>query len=438
MDEKQKYAEFRHSWWTRFLRRYLYYLIVDRKSWPITFTPPDRDDCYASLDSPNLYIHLPFCRKICSYCPYVKFPFTVEHEQKYALSLVKEIADFTNIGEIKPIESLYFGGGTPSLSPSIVERVINLLRPHFADGVEVAIELHPSDCSAILLRELREIGINKVSIGVESFSQKVLNTLGREYSPDDAKRAIVYAKREGFDCVDINLLYSIPQQSIEDAVSDVSTAISHGADHISAYPLFAFRHTASGRSLKSGPEGMAAIRARIKIQKSISRLCLKHGYKRTSVWSFTRPGVSPYTTVTRDSYRGFGVGAGSKINDNFWFNTFSLDNYLQAESVAPALVMHSGDRFQRFHWLYWRIYRTDIDPVEYHSLYGRDLERDFQLVFLIMRLFGWINRFGEGWQLTERGAVFAHLLQSLFSLSYIDILWTRCQAEPCPQEVVFE
>lgn len=433
-----KRGDLRHSWLARRLRRYLYYLFVDKKSWPITFEPPKKEDNYFNLNSPNLYVHLPFCEKICHYCPYVKYPFNSEQHQLYGKSLINEIKDFTNNTQVISIESLYFGGGTPSLSSGLVEQVINLLRPYFTDSVEVAIELHPSHCSSQLFRQLKQIGITRVSIGIETFSPVVLKVLGRPYSSAEAKEAVITAIKTGFDCIDINLIYAIPQQGVEDVKSDVNIALSLGVDQISAYPLFAFRHTGLAKSTKNRPEGLRAIKERVSIQKVISRLCLEHKYKRTSVWSFTRPGVIPYTTVTRNNYRGFGVGAGSRLKGVFWFNTFSLDNYMQEEHIVPALVMRTGERFQRFHWLYWQIYRTSIDPTEYRLLYKRELEKDFRLLFLTMRLLGWLKPQGKQWQVTERGAIFVHLFQSLFSLSYIDILWTRCQSEAQPQKVVLE
>lgn len=433
-----KRGDLRHSWLAKRLRRYLYYLFVDRKSWPITFEPPKKKDNYFNLISPNLYVHLPFCEKVCHYCPYVKYPFNSEYHHLYGKSLLNEIEEFTNNAQVIPIESLYFGGGTPSLSLALVEQVINLLCPHFTDNAEVAIELHPSHCTTQLFRQLKQIGITKLSIGIETFSPKVLKILGRRYSSTEAKEAVKTAIRTGFDCIDINLIYAIPQQSVEDVKSDVNTALSLGVDQISAYPLFAFRHTGLGKSTKNRPEGLRAIKERVGIQKVVSRLCLEHKYKRTSVWSFTRSGVIPYTTVTRDSYRGFGVGAGSKLKGVFWFNSFSLNSYMQEEQIVPALVMRTSERFQRFHWLYWKIYCTSIDPTEYRLLYKRELEKDFKLVFITMRLFGWLKRQGKQWQVTERGAIYVHLFQSLFSLSYIDTLWTLCQSEAKPQKVVLE
>jgi oxygen-independent coproporphyrinogen-3 oxidase len=403
--------------------------MVDRESWPVTFETLADDRKLAALHSPHLYVHLPSCERLCHYCPYAKFLRDGMRERSCARSLLDEIGAFMANGPIEPIVSLCFGGGSPSLSLTLVERIVDHLRPHFADGVEVAIELHPAHCDATRFDRLTGFGITKVSIGAELFSQSVLATLDPPYSPEQARSAVATAKERGFDCVDVNLIYGISRQAIETVLSDVRMAICLEVDHISAYPLFAFRPGRQGKTSRLQPKGIRAIGDLVAIQKRVSALCSQQGYVRASVWSFTRPGIGPHTTVTCESYRGFGIGAASRLKDRFWFNTFSLEHYVAAPT-RPALAMRSTPRLQRFHWLYWQIYKTEIDPGRYHELYGRGLERDFRCSLLAMRLPGWLERPDDRLRVTERGAVLAHLLQSLFSLSYIDILWSRCQSEP--------
>jgi oxygen-independent coproporphyrinogen-3 oxidase len=170
-------------------------------------------------------------------------------------------------------------------------------------------------------------------------------------------------------------------------------------------------------------------------QRRVSQMCLDRGYVRTSVWSFTKKGKAPYTTVTRDSYRGFGAGAGSKIDGLFSFNTFSVDAYSSAALHRPALVLRSNEKFRRFHWLYWQIYRTEIETREYARLFGRSVEEDFKTIFFILKSLGWIHKENGVWRLKEAGVDWSHRLQSLFSLTFIDTLWTKCQNEAWPERV---
>jgi hypothetical protein len=100
--------------------------------------------------------------------------------------------------------------------------------------------------------------------------------------------------------------------------------------------------------------------------------------------------------------------------------------------------MHAHERLRRIHWLYWQIYRTEIDPERYRALFGRELARDFGGLLRLLSWTGFVRRNGSGWHLTERGSFWSHRLQCLFSLTYIDELWQRCRAEAWPREVVLE
>jgi hypothetical protein len=112
--------------------------------------------------------------------------------------------------------------------------------------------------------------------------------------------------------------------------------------------------------------------------------------------------------------------------------------YTAVEQPHPAIVHHATERFARLHWLYWQIYTTHIDPSAYRTLFGRELARDFGHILLPMRLAGWTEPVNGGWALTERGSAWAHRLQMLYSLTYIDALWRRCHREAWPEAIVLQ
>jgi len=429
------YQKLRHGRLAGWARRAIYRLCAGPDGWPLVFTAPGAEDPTPG-GSPHVYVHLPFCRTICPHCPYNKAKFDPGRAERYEQSLLREVRAYLDGSEVAPIESLYLGGGTPSLTPDLAETVIRRFAPALAPGAEVAMEVHPADATPRGLARLRQMGINKISLGIETFRADLLEALGRGCTPEAARRAIVDASRAGFDCLDVNLIYGIPGQRPRDAVRDAEEALALDVDQISAYPLFTFVHTAMGKRVAGGRMAAYGDRARLKAQRAISELCRSRGYDRTSVWSFTRHGTRPYTTVTRDTYRGFGAGAGSKVDGVFWFNTFSVDAYASLTAHRPALVHRSDDRFRRLHWLYWRIYCTSIDPEEYRRLFDREVERDFPFIFRVMRVLGWIRRTDGVWRLTEGGAVWSHRLQCLFSLTYIDRLWQQCQEQAWPERVV--
>ena len=426
----------RHSWLAQKARQGIYILAIGKEGYPFVFRQVEENEDFSGYRSPHLYVHVPFCRSICPHCPYNKVIFRQASYQAYAQALEREVRCYLEQSDIPPIETLYFGGGTPSMAPELIERIIALTRPTCTAQVEIGVEVHPVDATVERLEQLKLYGVNRISLGIETFQEGLLKLLGRGYTAEQAKQAILAARRVGFDCVDVNLIYGIPGQTEHSSLDDVNRCIALGVDHLSAYPLLTFEHTRLGKLVRYGAFQEVSQSSRTKTQKAIARVCLAHGFTRTSVWSFTREGAPAYTTVTRPSYRGFGAGAGSKVDGEFWFNTFSVPAYTQLTRPKPAIRLHASEQFRCLHWLYWQIYSSRIDREQYEVLFHRDLLRDFRLLLLLMKLLGWINKEGSALPLTERGSRWAHRFQMLFSLTFIDEVWTHCQRDPWPKEIV--
>lgn len=428
------YQRLRHGNAAQRLRGVIYRLLVGRKGWPLVFRPPG--DAVPPLASPHLYVHLPFCRSLCPHCPYNKAVYRPQRHQAYGDALANEIAAYFGAGPVPPVETLYFGGGTPSVTPDLIERSLVLVKPYFAPAAQVGVEVHPADASPELLARLRDMGVNRVSLGVETFRADLLKLLGRTYSPAQAEAAITAAKRAGFECVDVNLICAIPGQSHRDTANDARRCIDLGVDQLAAYTLFTFEHTPVGRGVAKRRLPVYGDVSRVRALWAISRVCRAAGFQRTSPWNYTRPGTTPYSTVTRESYVGFGAGASSKVDGAFTFNTFSIDAYVGQASNRPAITLNADERFRRFHWLYWQLYKTRVDAGRYRVLFGRDLDRDFGPAFNLLRLLGMARRDGAHWRVSEFGAVWMHRVQQLFSITYIDDVWQQCLAEPWPKRVV--
>ncbi len=413
------------------MRRGIARAVLGPEGWPAVFTPPDPTARWNGGVSGHLYVHLPFCRALCPHCPYNKVRFDRHLSLDYGRALARELAIHLERPDAPEVRSLYFGGGTPSMTPEHVAAVIDQVRPRLRPGAEVGVEAHPRDCVPSRLAELRDAGVTRISIGVESFDEAALRYLGRGYRPEQAGTALSAARSAGFECVDANLIFAVPGQASTAAVVDARRCLDAGVDQISAYPLFGFEHTRLGRGASAG----VSDRERVQRQRSLSQACRDAGLERTSVWSFTRPGISPYSTVTHEDYVGFGAGAGSKVDGLFWFNTFSVPEYCRTDPPRPALVMQATPRMRRAHWLYWEYYQLRIGSSRYAELFGRDLAGDFGPLLRTAAMLGWLVGDPDGWRVTERGAIWGHKLQALFSLASIDTMWQRCQDDPWPQRV---
>ena len=427
------YLKLRHGKPACLLRAGVSRWLAGREAWPLVFRAPSADTGQPQGVSPNLYIHLPFCQQICPHCPYNRTLFHPKLAAAYGLALERELVAYLERPGLPPVETLYFGGGTPSRTPELVEHVMAMTRSKLIAGAEVGVEVHPADASPALLERLRAAGVNRISLGIETLRPDLLKVLVRRYTPEMAVEAVRTAQATGFSCVDVNLIHGITGQRVEDAEMDAERCVALGVDQISAYPLFSFVHTTLGQN---GGSRFPGERECLRAQKAVSRVCREGGLERTSVWSFTRRGLSPYSTVTHEDYVGFGAGAGSKVAGVFWFNTFSVQAYARCRVARPALTMQAGERLRRLHWLYWAIYRTRIESARYEALFDRSVAHDFGVLLGILTAAGLARRDAAGWTITETGAIWVHRLQTLFSLTYIDDLWQRCRDQPWPQEVV--
>lgn len=438
VDFRVNYQRLRHSNMARRIRSFVYKSLVGADAWPLTFRRPESSDALEMLSSSHLYVHIPFCQTICPHCPYNKRLYDEALYANYRVALLEEIRSFLGEHPHCQIESLYFGGGTPSLTPDLLEEVIDLLSHGLSETSEIGVEVHPIHASQANLARLRSMKVNRISLGIETFNEEILRKLGRGYSQKQAIMALEAAKAVGFECVDVNLIYGIPGQTGDEVLENVQLCIDQNVDQISAYPLFSFVHTPLGKQVATHKSKQYGEIARLKVQQNISESCFEAGYQRSSVWSYTKPAIAPYSTVTRNDYLGFGAGAGSKVDRYFWFNTFSVEEYAKIRGRKPALVMMANERLEKMHWVYWQIYKTWIDFSEYRQKFGVHIEDDFYLLIQWLRLLGWGKITPGGMRITEKGAVWAHKLQSLYSLSYIDKLWQTCQDVPWPKEVILE
>ncbi|UCH49038.1 MAG: radical SAM protein, partial [Betaproteobacteria bacterium] len=365
------YLRLRHSKLARWTRAGLSRWLAGPNAWPLVFRAPSADTDIPQPVSSNLYVHLPFCKQICPHCPYNRVLLRCDLVKAYGLALEREVAAYLQRPCLPTIETLYFGGGTPSQTPELIEQVVAMVRSKLAREAEIGVEVHPADASPALLARLREAGVNRISLGIESLSPDLLRKLARRYEPQSALDAIRAARSAGFRCVDVNLIIGIPGQRAQDCAADAERCLAAGVDQISAYPLFSFAHSPFGRNGRVQGFGE---RERLRALKAVSRVCRGGGLQRTSVWSFTRAGLSPYSTVTHEDYVGLGAGAGSKVAGVFWFNTFSVPEYANSMAARPALVMRAGERLRRAHWLYWAIYGTHIDASRYKESFGCNIE----------------------------------------------------------------
>ena len=356
----------------------------------------------------------------------------------YQDAILKELDSYRKLWGDVTIESVYFGGGTPSLTPEIVESTLSWIANNFHLGHEVGIEIHPLDAKSDVLNYLKDSGVSMASLGVQTFHDHLLNILGRDYDGNLARQACQQLLQIGFTTTDVDLIFSIPAQNRDEAEADVETACNLGVEQISTYPLIPFSYTPLRRNLQKMRVSMPPWWVERQMLRSIVTKAQNAGYQRTSIWSFNKPGAHRYTTVTKDAFVGIGAGASSRIGDYFSLNTFSVAEYIKAvgrgSPLSLATRLNIGDKMA--YWLFWRCYDMAIDIDIFRSIFVRDLPYRVRAFFTLLNLLGITHRQSNTIRLTDEGAYLFHLIEKEYTQAYLKTLWEACLKEAWPRSVV--
>jgi len=421
---------------TRIARRYL---VGPEQSW--VFTPPAKGWQPPRLERTSLYLHVPFCRNCCPYCPYTKVPYDEALVEPYTQAALAEVDRWAEAlqppGGTTEITSIYIGGGTPTLALGSMQAILERARQRFRLTGDVCIETNPNDVNEDTVRQLQDAGVALVSLGVQSFQEKNLKVIGRRYDPSTAVRALKLLTTSGFASVNADLMFALPGQTREEVLADLQRAADLGVNQITTYPLFTFPYTSVGEYLHLKGVRMPELRVRREHYRAINDWCAGAGFGRVSVWGFKRGDVPRYSSVTRDGYIGIGPGSGSHLPDGFTLNTFDLKSWieaLQAGRAPTALRMPFAGEMAGWWWLYWRFYDTHIPLPGVDVYLGKDAPKARFWLSLVEKL-GWASRRTGMMELNEKGAFWLHLVQNHFALTYVNTIWTQARREPFPQRI---
>ena len=271
----------------------------------------------------SVYIHIPFCKQKCKYCSFISFT----NEDKilgYIFSLLKEIDANYNGEELK---TLYFGGGTPSLiEPQFLKKIINKF--NIDNKTEITLELNPDDANFEYLKTLREIGVNRLSIGSQTFDDKILNLIGRRHNSTQTIDAVKIAKQAGFNNISLDLIYGLPNQTIESLTKDLETIIALDIQHVSTYGLKIEEDSYWG---KIPPQNIPDDDLQADMYLKINDFLDLKKYERYEISNFALKGFESKHNLNywnNDEYYGFGIAAHGYINGIRYSNFTTLEKYL--------------------------------------------------------------------------------------------------------------
>ncbi|MBQ4290532.1 MAG: radical SAM protein [Clostridia bacterium] len=385
---------------------------------------------YSDCGQLGLYVHIPFCKSICGFCPYCKVPYSREECDHYLDALIREIH---LVGGMTPgkkkATSLYFGGGTPALAADRIGEMIRAIREHFEITEGIGLELHPDNVTPDILRTLRDAGVTKISIGVQSFQKKYQKILGR--APVDAETLKNALAEVPFETVSMDFIFALPAQRFEDLKADLDLAFEIGANHVAIYPFIDFRFTPSTVKPMPNKEKRALLDA-------ITRYCESKGYSRGSVWTFSKNPEASYSSMTRENFLGFGCSATTLLKDQFKINTFSVGEYckrIDQGELPTSLTLRFTPRQRMVYWLFWTAYSTRVRAADFETFFGIPLKKMYGFEFALAKALGFLTEENGTYRMTLKGAFYYHYYENYYTLAYIDKMWGILRKEAFPEQI---
>ena len=282
----------------------------------------------------GLYIHVPFCTKRCLYCDFFSNTEMI-YKEPYVSAIIREIELRKSYLGNEPLQTIYFGGGTPSLlnAPDF-DRIFNAIHILFDTSQcnEITLEVNPDDMTDKYVKSLCAFPFNRVSIGIQSFQQEDLHLLNRRHTPEQAKQAVYLCKENGLSNISIDLMYGLPGQTKEKWEANLNEALQLVVPHISAYHLTYEKGTALYKLLKSGKIEQVNEEVSVDLFTSLIERLHDAGYLHYEISNFARPGyISQHNSSywSGNKYLGVGPSAHSYNGENREWNISSIAEYLK-------------------------------------------------------------------------------------------------------------
>ena len=281
------------------------------------------------------YIHIPFCRHKCYYCDFLSFENKEKYENEYVKSLTNEIKNFKEKNKNIEFDTIFFGGGTPSYIDSDNIRIILeelTSRTDKSKIEEITIEVNPGTFLKEKMAEYKQMGINRLSIGLQSTNNDILKEIGRIHSYEDFLTTYKTAREIGFDNINIDLMIGLPNQTFTDIKSEVDEIIRLQPNHISVYSLILEDNTKLEKMVSKGILKLPNDELERNMYWYVKRTLENHGYSHYEISNFAKSGYESKHNLNcwnQKEYIGFGLGAHSYIDDVRFSNIVKFEKYIE-------------------------------------------------------------------------------------------------------------
>lgn len=318
-----------------------------------------------------IYLHVPFCDSICAYCDFCRIITNEDTKRKWMAQIIEEIKQ-KNIHEV---DTLYFGGGTPSsLTCDQFKKIASL----FNVSKEFTVECNPESLDLEKIQLYKKLGVNRISLGVQTFNDRLLKVINRKHRKEDIFQVIQLLKENGINNISIDLMYALPEQSLKDVKKDLEIFLDLDIKHLSIYSLQIEENSIFGRqNLKPVDEDIEA-----DMYELICRTMEKAGYLHYEISSFCKPGYHSKHNLAYwqdEDFIGLGCGASGKENNVRYDNTRSLKTYI--ESGANPYIYEETQKDKAFNAIMMALRTTfGLDIQKWNQRYDQDFLKKYQSI----------------------------------------------------------
>lgn len=338
-----------------------------------------------------VYIHIPFCAHKCDFCDFAAFAGVDDLTPEYCETVVKEIGERISLDpNLDSLNSVFYGGGTPGyIAPSELRRVHDAMSKAvgLTADAEVTMETTPQSITPDKAKAWRELGINRISIGVQSFHDNELKAMGRDHSRDEALRGIENAREGGFENIAIDLMYGLPEQTLDTWARTLDTALSLPVQHLSSYGLTIAVNAPLLQRYPLSSDAYPVEESFVEMYKMLLERTAAAGLRQYEISNFCKPGYQSRHNLTywaNDEYLAFGVSAHRYVNGVRSSNFRSLRKYMR-DYLGNETFERIDDKTRAKEAIFLGLRRTaGIDLADFRERYGFDIE--FLLADKIKRL----------------------------------------------------
>ena len=337
----------------------------------------------------SLYIHIPFCRTLCPFCCFNRYLFKEDKARQYFKHLKRELALYIERGF--NFSEFYFGGGTPTILMDELIGFIDYLKETF-EVKQISLETTPREVNQENIDLLKAAGINRLSIGVQSFDDDIVKAMGRPFcTGEETKEKLLMAEGK-FDTLNVDFVFNFPGQSIEQFEADVATFKDLGIDQATFYPLMASPHKKNALERRFNRIDTSQEK---RFYDVILRELYAEGYKASTVWCFSKGErmIDEYI-IDFDDYIGIGAGSVSIVKGNFYVNSFSLGRYgeLVTSDRLPIVGWRKLSEGENLHYyLLTKLFGMEVDKKKFYQRFNADIQEKLRRELLFFRLFGLVQ-----------------------------------------------